>query len=42
MADDFAIRFTEWFIKSSCFYSLSYGDITIKQSLKIFKKEKRL
>ena len=40
--DDYAVEFAEWFIKSSCFHSLSYGDITVKQSLKIFKKEKGL
>lgn len=42
IADDYAVEFAEWFIKSSCFHSLSYGDITVKQSLEIFKKEKGL
>ena len=40
IADDYAVEFAEWFIKSSCFHSLSYGDITVKQSLETFKKEK--
>jgi hypothetical protein len=39
IADDYAISFAEWFINSWCLHSLSYGDITIKQSLEIFKKE---
>ena len=42
IAEDYAIEFAEWFINSWCLHSLSYGDITIKQSLEIFKKQKGL
>jgi hypothetical protein len=42
VAEEFAISFAEWFINSWCLHSLSYRDITIKQSLEIFKKEKGL
>jgi hypothetical protein len=42
ITEEFAISFAEWFINSWCLHSLSYGDITIKQSLEIYKKEKGL
>ena len=42
IADEFAIRFTEWCVKNELFYSIQYGRIETKSLLEIYKKEKGL
>jgi len=42
IADEFAIEFVEWCVKSELFYSIQYGRIKTKSLLEIYKKEKGL
>lgn len=42
IADDFAIEFAEWCIERDEHYPVQAGRITVKELLKIYKKEKGL